>query len=301
MAASPNEADLLQHIYKRSRKLADISHILVGPGDDTAVVDLNGPTLLTVDQLVEDRHYHRDTAIDLVARKAIARNVSDIAAMAGTPLCALASATIRRSFKHADHLFDRMAHWARHWHAPLVGGDIAIHDAPTVISVTILGAPHTSRGPVLRSTAKPADLLCATGAFGASLESGAHLSFVPRITEAHALADLLGDNLTAMIDVSDGLALDASRLARASNIRIDIDASAIPRNPDCHDWRRALSDGEDYELLFTIPEIHAHLLPDHIDSTPITIVGRTSEGEGCFVTTPDNQSIDASTLGWIHA
>lgn len=301
MTSSPNESDLLRHIYKRSTKLAGLAHVIVGPGDDTAVVDLSGPTLLTVDQLVEDRHFTRDTSIDLIARKAIARNISDIAAMGGTPLCALAAATIRRSFRHADHLFDRMAHWARYWNAPLVGGDIAIHDAPTVLAVTVLGAPHPSRNPVLRSTAKPGDLLCVTGALGNSLHSGRHLSFMPRLPEARTLCDLLGDNLTAMIDLSDGLALDASRLASASNLRADIDARAIPLNPDCADWRSALSDGEDYELLFTIPETHAHLLPDHLATTPITIVGRLSQGHGCFVTTPDNQSIDASNLGWTHA
>lgn len=301
MPAPHSESDLLKHIYARSGAITSHPHIIVGPGDDAAVVDLAGPTILTVDQLVEGRHYTPDTSIDLIARKAVARNISDIAAMGGMPRCALAAATLRRSFKHADHLFDRMAHWAAHWNAPLVGGDIAIHDGPTVLSVTVIASPHSDRPPVLRSTARSGDLLCTTGALGNSFASGRHLSFIPRLREAKRLCDLFAHNLTAMIDISDGLGIDASRLAAASGVRIDIDAAALPLNPDCTDWRNALSDGEDYELLFTINPDFAHLLTSDIASTPVTIIGRVSDGDGCFITSPDGKSLDASSLGWNHA
>ena len=301
MSVPPSESDLLQHIYNRSASITDHPHIIVGPGDDAAVVDLGAQTILTVDQLVEDRHYTPDTAIDLIARKAIARNISDIAAMGGMPRCALAAATLRRSFKHADHLFDRMAHWAAYWNAPLVGGDIAIHDGPTVLSVTVIGVPRPARSPVLRSTARPGDLLCTTGKLGNAFHSGRHLSFLPRLRESHFLCDLFAHNLTAMIDISDGLGIDAARLATASGIRIDIDASALPLNPDCTDWRNALSDGEDYELLFTITPDHAHKLSADTPDTPITIIGRVSDGDGCFITSPEGESLDASSLGWNHA
>lgn len=273
--------------------------------------------LLTMDQLVENRHYHSGTPIDLLARKAIARSLSDIAAMAGRPRCLLVAATLGDSFTKtgpANKLSDALARWADHWRCPLVGGDIAFSPRPTVLTVTVLGSIATVRGPVKRSDALPGDLVCITGTLGGSLESGRHLTFEPRIEEAIWLAETLGSRLGAMIDVSDGLGRDAGRIASASNVRISLDASAIPLAPGAMGWRAAVADGEDYELCFTVRGTPP---PATSTGVPITVVGAVEDADtpsasvgrasrpsaassSCGIITPEGERIDAEHLGWDH-
>lgn len=294
---SMRESELLAHIYKRSADLGD--HVVVGPGDDCAVVRLakDGPlTLLTTDQLVEGRHYDpQSTSLDLIARKAVARSVSDIAAMGGRPTCGLATATLNSQFTQGDELFDAMARWARHWSCPLVGGDIAIHDGPTVLTTTVLGACYVKQAPVLRSHARPGDRVCVTGQLGRSLERGTHLTFEPRVREAESLCESLGDRLGAMIDLSDGLGRDAARIAKASSVRILLEAPGLPCAAGA-DWKHALADGEDYELCFTARGD----VPPAVCGVPISIVGDVVEGEGCFIHTPDGDEVDTTSYGWDH-
>ncbi len=320
------ERDLLRHIHARSTDLQKwYPHILTGPGDDCAVIRTpSGDRLLMkVDQAIGGRHFrpHPATPIDLIARKAIARSVSDIAAMGGSPTCALAAATLPSPCPWADELFDAMARWARHWNCPLVGGDIATWtnepdgqagDSPAssglVLSVTILGTPHPIRGPVLRSTARPGDAVYVTGPLGGSLDRetglGRHLTFEPRLAEARALCDALGDRLHAMMDISDGLGIDASRLATASGVRIELDARAIPRAQGVHDWRQAASDGEDYELLFTADSREAGGIGPRPASggagpSPAVPIGRVVEGSGCVIIDHGTEH-DGAVMGWEH-
>lgn len=297
------ESRLLDHIYRRSADLvSSFPGVVLGPGDDCAVVADGPRTLLTVDQLIEGRHYLPGTAVDLVARKAVARSVSDIAAMAGTPRWALATAAIPASWSQAesDDLFDRMAAWARHWGCPLVGGDIASlpDGAPMVLTVTVGGEPHGTRGPVTRSEAKPGDAVWLTGRVGGSLPSGRHLTFEPRIAEAQWLAETLASRLHAMIDLSDGLGRDAARVAAASGVRIEIAATLVPvcapRSAS------AASDGEDYELLFitdgdiTLPAACPRT------GTPVARIGHVMAGQGCVIIDADGRAWDTTELGWDH-
>lgn len=295
------ESDLLRHIEVRSRDLAGRGPVVVGPGDDAAVLNLPGGTLATVDQLVEARHFDiRTTPIDLIARKAVARSVSDIAAMGGSPLCGLATGCLPAGYDHADELFDRMAHWARHWTCPLVGGDIATASGPMVLTVTVLGLPHATRGPVLRSGARPGDHVYVTGALGGSLASGRHLTFEPRLVEAAWLCDTLGEALHAMIDISDGVGRDAARIARASSVRLRLESGALSLHPGVPNWRTAAGEGEDYELLFTAAgDVE---LPRTCPATGVALtrIGAVSEGSGCFIRTPDNHLLPADDLGWDH-
>ncbi len=304
------ETELLGHIFARSAGLhKTFEHVLVGPGDDCAVVRHGAHTvLLTVDHLVERCHYEPSTPVDLIARKSIGRSVSDIAAMGGTPDWALATALLPHDATQIDpdELFDRMAHWASHWNCPLVGGDIATaapgpegDASPLVLTVTVGGSPHQARGPVLRTEARPGDDVYVTGRLGGSLASERHLRVQPRVAEGVALCEALGDELGAMLDVSDGLGLDASRIARASGVRIELDAARVPTHEGC-DWRAALGDGEDYELCFTArPDT---TVPDALgpDDTPVTRIGRVLTGAGCIVRTPDGAEHDASDMGWLH-
>jgi thiamine-monophosphate kinase len=307
-----NESSLLAHIYARSADLSSVyPRVAVGPGDDCAVLRTEGAAslLLKVDQLVAGRHFSPfpRTPIDLIGRKSIARAVSDVAAMAGTPTAALAAACLPENlFTRADHLFDAMHRWARHWGCPLVGGDISATDGPLILTITVVATPHPARGPVLRSGAKPGDLLCVTGKLGGSVDAatggGRHLTFDPRLAEARGLADLLRDRLHAMMDLSDGLGIDAARLARASGCRINLDQAAIPRHAGVPSWREAAGDGEDYELLFAVdPGVE---LPDTCPgtSTPIAVVGRVlppGEGPPCVVNIGDT-TVDISAMGFEH-
>lgn len=299
------ECELLAKIAERSESLARrFPRVITGPGDDCAVVRIgNSECLLTVDQVIEGRHFLKGTPLDLVARKAIARSVSDIAAMAGAPVCALATGALPRGFPQsdADALFESMKKWAEHWDCPLVGGDIASlpdEKDPLTITVTVIGTPHSARGPVLRSGAKPGDGIYVTGTLGGSFDAasglGRHLTFEPRLKEARALADVLGQRLHAMMDISDGLGRDASRVAAASNTRLEIRCDLIP--DATRSWRSASSDGEDYELLFTAQEGVAPSLPGGV---PVTRIGSVMDGSGCVFFDGAN-AIDASELGWEH-
>lgn len=301
-----HESTLHQHIFARSANLSvAYPNILIGPGDDCAVIKTNrgDHLLLKVDQLVEHRHFTPDTPIDLIARKAIVRTISDIAAMAGTPTCALAAVVLPPNYPHADELFDRLAHWTHHFGAPLVGGDIATGppDSPLALTISLIGTPHPTRGPVLRATARPGDELWVTGRIGNSLVSQHHLTFQSRLAEAAWLADMLGNNLTAMIDISDGLGRDAARIAAASGVRIVIEGPSVPLSEGATDIPRAAAEGEDYELLFTtspgaMTTAHARWQ----GNPPMTRIGRAEPGAGCVLTLANGTSLDASTLGWDH-
>lgn len=287
------------------------SHVLVGPGDDCAVLAAPaGPMLATVDHVIAGRHFLPGEDWHLVARKAVARSISDIAAMGGTPSWALATGALPPTMPQAEaeRLTLALHHWAKHWSCPIVGGDIAATDGPVVITVTAIGIAHPSRGPVLRSTAKPGDIVYVTGRLGGSFTSGRHLTFEPRIIEARWLCDTLGTNLTAMMDLSDGLGLDATRLAKASNVRIQIDAASIPANDDSGgaplSWQHAAGDGEDYELLLTASPSASVPSTCPLTGTPITRIGHV---ESCPAGTQPAchilagaHSHDASTFGYRH-
>jgi thiamine-monophosphate kinase len=300
------ESELHKLIYRRSTELGP--RVRIGPGDDAAMVAAgpDGRVLITVDQMIEGRHFvgalTAESQLDGVARKAVARSVSDIAAMAGSPTWALATAALPPEVPQpfANLLFERMAYWARHWRCPLVGGDIAAMSAggPLMLTVTVGGDPHARRGAVLRSGAKAGDRVWVTGRIGGSLVSRRHLTFEPRVREAAWLAETLGDRLHAMIDVSDGVGIDASRVAAASGVEIEISAASVPVHPEA--TATALADGEDYELLFTTAAEVERLEACPKTGTEMTAIGVVREGSGCFVLERSGQRIDASTMGWDH-
>ena len=188
-----------------------------------------------------------------------------------------------------------------------MGGDLATHaitDGPTVITVSILARPALPASRVVtRDGGRPGDLLAVTGRLGGSLEAdgrGRHLDFIPRIHEAILLAETLGNDLRAMMDLSDGLAQDAGRLAAAGHGTARIDAASLPTSEGC-DWRAAVTDGEDYELLFacrTPP-------PATLLGTPVTVVGRleapsASFPEGAVVVGEGGDARRIDHLGWEH-
>lgn len=301
-----NESQLHEHIYARSTNLVagGSNEIIVGPGDDAAVVRSAAGelSLLTADQLVEGRHFTSDTDINLIARKAIARSVSDIAAMGGVPSWTLATGVLPKDYQHSDELFDALSRWAKHWSCPLIGGDIATHnepDHPLTLTVTVGGSMNQGSNPVLRSGAQPGDQIYITGPLGDSFKSDHHLDFEPRVEVGRWAAK---NNAHAMMDISDGLGRDSHRIAVASNVRIEIDAAKVPMNPGCTDWKQAISEGEDYELLIVLDS-----KVDIVDA-PCKIIGpigtvrvcNPNEKPGSTIVDPGGDSHDAEGLGWDH-
>jgi thiamine-monophosphate kinase len=245
--------------WLRRRTPAD-PRVLIGPGDDTAAVKMSSeaPALITTDMLLEGSCFRlAEAGPRRVGRKAMAVNLSDIAAMAGRPVAAVVSVGLPRQGGRAvaEELYLGLRELADAFQTAVVGGDTNSWDGPLVIAVTLLGEA-TARGPVKRSGARPGDWLLVTGPLGGSI-LGKHLDFTPRIHEAlqlHEAADL-----HAMIDISDGLAADVWHLCEESGCGAVLRAEAIPlseaarnMNDDRSPLQHALADGEDFELVFAV-------------------------------------------------
>jgi thiamine-monophosphate kinase len=260
--------------------------ILIGPGDDTAALDWPGgnPLLLTTDMLLDGSCFRlAEAGPRRVGHKAMAVNLSDIAAMAGKPVAAVVSVGLPRQggMAIAQELYHGLRELADAFDTALVGGDTNSWDGPLVISVTVLGEA-TGRGAVRRSSARPGDWLMVTGPLGGSI-LGKHLDFTPRVREALALHSAVP--LHAMIDISDGLAADVNHLCEESRCgavlhaeRIPITAEARSMNDGRSPLEHALGDGEDFELAFAVaPEDGRRL----VETQPVPSV--TLEHIGEFV------------------
>ena len=253
--------------------------LLTGPGDDCAVVrrDAEWDTLLKTDVVVEDVHFTRDTAPERIGRKALARAVSDVAAMGGLPEHALVTLLIHpsRPVGLAEGIYRGIHALATEFGISVAGGETSSlpYDG-LVINVALTG--KTERGTaVLRSGGRAGDLLYVSGVLGGSFESGHHLDFVPRVRTARALK-AAGIIPTAMMDLSDGLATDLPRLAAASRCGFDIDTALLPCRKGCS-TEQALTDGEDYELLMALPPTAAQRLADFVSDCPLTCIGKLTE------------------------
>jgi len=201
-------------------------------------------------------------------RKAMAANLSDIAAMAAVPMAVVVSVALPHRANQktdasdspsifAEQLYLGLRDVADAFGVPIVGGDTNAWDSPLVISVTAFGEV-TERGAVLRSGAKPGDWIFVTGPLGGSIR-GHHLDFTPRVWEALALHAAF--ELHAMCDISDGLTADLNHILEESNCGAVLVAEAIPVSADAVELSRtsgksslqhALGDGEDFELVFTV-------------------------------------------------
>jgi len=243
------------------RRTPPSANVLVGPGDDTAVLrPPTRPLLVTTDMLLDGSCFRlAEAGPRRVGRKAIAVNLSDIAAMAGVPTAAVVSVGLPRSGGRelAEELYLGMREVADVFAVPLVGGDTNSWDGPLSISVTLLGEAQ-ARGPVLRSGGKVGDWIMVTGPLGGSI-LGHHLDFTPRVREALALHQAA--DLHAMIDLSDGLARDLHHICEESCCGAVLFADAIPITAAARELANrdgqsaldhALSDGEDFELVFTV-------------------------------------------------
>jgi thiamine-monophosphate kinase len=283
-------------IAKLTANLAGGDSVVVGPGDDCAVLDLGIPgrqILFKTDAVVFGRHFDGDASPECVGHKALARCLSDIAAMGGTPRHAVVTLGVPDSFdeEYALGIYRGLNAIAVEFGVSIVGGETTRNGDRLLVNVAMIGEVAKGRA-VLRSGAIEGDAIFVSGTLGGSL-AGRHLEFTPRLREAGWLTEAF--EVHSMIDLSDGLAGDLRHVIHASGVGAELLESAIPisraakeRSRDGHSSKppllAALTDGEDYELLFTVSPKDAVKVLDgwktHFPDAGIACIGRITREPG---------------------
>lgn len=262
-----------------------------GIGDDAAVIDRPGSDLVvTTDLIADGTHFISSEATPAqIGRKAMAVNLSDVAAMAARPLAAFVSLLLpcETSEDYAKALMSAMRELGQQFDCPIMGGDTNVWSGKLAINVLVI-AQTTARGPLLRSTAMPGDILLVTGALGGSI-AGRHFDFQPRVQESLLLAERY--DLNAGMDLSDGLAMDVRRLCQQSGCGAEVELDRLPvsevlgkntASPE-EATRRALGDGEDFELLLAVRPVEAdRMLAEQPLGIPLTKVGHCVAEDGVW-------------------
>jgi thiamine-monophosphate kinase len=293
--------------------------VVLGIGDDAAVLELSpGERLVAAtDTLNEGVHFLPAADPERLGHKALAVNLSDLAAMGATPRWALLNLSLPSGDERWVEAFARgFGRLARAHGLALVGGDTCA--GARSVTVTALGV-HADSGPLRRSGASPGDLVMVSGALG-----GAAAALAERLAgrvPPQALANLLdlpeprvalGQRLrgiaTACIDLSDGLVADLEHLCRASGLGAEIDVGRIPAPPqlatvpEAERWAMQTTGGEDYELCFTVPEqrlADVRVIAAELD-LELVAIGRMVEGDGVRLSGPDGTRFEPATPGWEH-
>lgn len=288
-----NEFELIARL---TRTLPTNDSVVIGAGDDCALLECGDPSrqlLFKTDAVVEGIHFATDAPPEMIGHKALARCLSDIAAMAGTPTAALVTVGLPKKFEPAyvERIYTGLNALAKQHHAAVVGGETTTNPERMLISISLIGFVPRGKA-VLRSGAKVGDAIFVTGELGGSL-GGKHLDFEPRLAEARWLAEHFP--IHAMMDVSDGLAGDLRHILKASGVGSEILKSAVPISRAAKAVARrgdaakpafvaALTDGEDFELLFTVASKTAVPLLDawkkQFPKLKLSCIGKIIAGEG---------------------
>jgi thiamine-monophosphate kinase len=292
--------------------------ILVGPGDDCAVLTPNKrPLLVTTDMLMDGTDFIiSEVGPRRAGRKAMAANLSDIAAMAGVPTAAVVSLALPRKVTgdrgqatdleprfFAEELYLGLRDVADAFDVAIVGGDTNSWAGPLVISVTVLGEA-TERGAVLRSGARVGDWIFVTGPLGGSI-LGHHLDFTPRVREALALNAAV--DVHAMCDISDGLSADLNHILEESRCGAVLEMDAIPISAAAREislksnktpLQHALGDGEDFELVFTVSPLDGEKLLREPPIAGLVKIGECVES-GLWLQV-GNDRTKLKPTGWVH-
>ena len=251
-------------IERLTRSLHGNSSVVTGPGDDCAVIDLDIKehlVLFKTDAVVQGVHFLPTDSPQKVGHKALARCLSDVAAMGGAPTAALVTLALPDAFEpsYVEQLYEGVNALARQFDVAIAGGETVRNPERLLLSVSVLGL--VPRGKVVhRSGALPGDAIFVTGELGGSA-AGKHLDFQPRLAEAAWLTGHF--SIHSMIDLSDGLAGDLPHILKASGVGAELLAAAFPVSREARRRAKysssakpplvaALTDGEDFELLFTV-------------------------------------------------
>lgn len=291
-----NEFELIARLTKN---LPTNESVVAGAGDDCAILDLGMPEkliLFKTDAVVEGIHFTAETPPEKIGRKALARCLSDIAAMAGTPTAALVTIALPKKFEadFIEKIYGGLNALAEKYSVAICGGETTTNPERILISISLIGT--VTRGKqILRSGAKVADAIFVTGELGGSL-AGKHLDFEPRLAEARWLAEHF--QIHAMMDVSDGLAGDLRHITDGSKVGAELLKASLPISRAARLRSRegdaakpaalaALTDGEDFELLFTVSSKDAVKLLDAwkktFPDTKLTCIGKIMAKPGVFL------------------
>ena len=293
----------------------DETRVVVGPGDDAAVIRTKRKdkfTLFTLDTLVENIHFTLPALTPYqLGGKALAVNLSDIAAMGGIPQYALVSLGLpsKTSTKFVDGLYRGIKALAGKYRVSIIGGDTVQSPHQLTLTIALLGEverKHLTR----RSGARVGDKILVTGDLGASAAhrlKGRYLPPQPRVKEVRTIVKRLKP--TAMIDLSDGLASDLRHICEASQVGAEIWPEKIPVSRRTHRLARelgqdplslALGGGEDYELLFTLSQKRIDKLVAQIEF-PVSLVGEITEKKGkIFLVDKNNHRHPLKARGYEH-
>jgi len=263
-------------------------NLILGVGDDAAIVDFkDGSTVISTDMLAEGVHFlSGEMPLELIGRKAMAVNLSDLAAMAARPVCAVVSLMLPKAMvlDEVKTLVGGMLKLADEFGVAIVGGDTNVWDGPLVINVAITGLLDDASPPAggwRMNGAQAGDVILVSGDFGHSIESK-HLNFTPRV----ALALFLRDKyyVHAATDITDSLTIDLSLIAEQSGLAMELHEASIPISDDAlakYDDNQsaalnsALYDGEDFELAIVVdPETAKRILEDQKLPCKMTSVGK---------------------------
>jgi thiamine-monophosphate kinase len=304
-------------IRRISARLTSASWLVVGPGDDAAVIEPERGLLevVTTDALVESVHFDRRFCPpDAIGHKALAVNLSDLAAMGASPRAALLSLVLPDglSIADVDALLDGLLSLAGRWKVALIGGNITRSPGPLVIDVTAIGSVGRRRV-LTRAGARPGDDVYVTGSIGGGavgLSAFLEHADEPAAQERYLRPEprvragmLLGRNraATACIDLSDGLADGLSQVAQASGVGIAVDQAALPIERAILRWfeqhradpvLEAVAGGDDYELLFTSRSAQRSRLRavrQRLGSLAITRIGVVTKERKLVLRTPDGE------------
>ncbi|WP_437185572.1 thiamine-phosphate kinase [Planctomicrobium sp. SH668] len=291
-----------------AQRCIDRPEVVLGIGDDAAILKgtSNIEWVTTVDVLTSGVHFTPDTSPQLIGRKAMCVNLSDIGAMGATPCAAFVGIVLPRSWERdqVEELYDGIFEQAQLWNVEIAGGDTNSWDGPLVISITLTGTVESGRA-IRRDGAKAGDWIFVTGNLGGSFPSQRHLTFTPRIREAAALKNAV--NLHAMLDVSDGITSDLFHILNRSGVGAILNGNAIPIHEDLpasleasERLRHALTDGEDFELLFTVSaEDGQRLLDQSPIEIPLTKIGEITAEQTASIMRND-KIYPLNRSGWSH-
>jgi thiamine-monophosphate kinase len=307
-----NEFELIQLL---TRDLPVNGSVVIGAGDDCAVLEAGAPDqqlLFKTDAVVEGIHFARDTPPEKIGRKALARCLSDIAAMAGTPTAALVTLGLPKDFEagRIEKIYAGLNALARQHAVAVVGGETTTNPERLWLSISLLGFVPRGKA-VLRSGAKAGDAIFVTGELGGSF-AGKHLDFAPRLAEARWLAEHFP--IHSLMDLSDGLAGDLRHILKASGVGAEILKRAVPVSRAAKlaakagdaakpAFVAALTDGEDFELLFTVAGKQAVSLADawkeEFSNLRLSCIGKIVAGEG--IKLRDETGVRSFTAhGYVH-